>query len=456
MSGGYAPSYSAYQRTRFGCAIAVVIGISGLSAAEPLVATDERGASRFPSSSEAGASQPDRKFRSSTGPCGEEAPPRGWSFWSRACSFRHPLCVCGSPGSNGRELTDVVTAADRAWETLVGVIGVPQPERGIDGHWNLYLGDVVDGGGQADLVALDPRARFDRGSSFGRIDRAASGCVLDLAVARAVAQGSLLASAPTTAKGLGLAESDELARLATPCAAFDDDDVAFQSHPERTLVDGLSTPFARGGAAFFEWLDSRFGRQPGAMVPALWALTPSRSDVRAASDCSGATVFDVLAASLRGAFASDATLDEVFVGFAMARAAMWPPVLPAWDVSWPVRPRRLVSPRPVSPTGASYVVIHREGAVSGTRLRLEAEWEDYARMQWVVLKLDSGGETLAQIRISSPDRATRAALTLDAIDGIDRVVVVGVNVGSTEHAFSPAQGEWEPHGWMLTIQALAP
>jgi hypothetical protein len=353
-------------------------------------------------------------------------------------------------------LTDVVTAVDRAWETLVGVIGVPQPERGMDGQWNLYLGDAVDGGGQAYLVALDPRTRFALGSSFGRIDRSASGCMLDLAVARAVAQGSLLASSPTTAKGLGLAESEELARLATPCAAFDDDEAAFQSEPERTLVDGSSTSFARGGAAFFEWLDARFGRAPGAMVPALWALTPDRADVRSASGRSVATAFDVLATSLRGAFTSAATLDEVFVGFAVARVAMWPPVLPAWNVSWPARPRRLVSPIPVSPTGASYVVIHREGAAPGTRLRLEAEWEDYARMRWVVLKLDSGGGTLGQIRVSSPDRATKAALTLDAMDGIDRVVVVGVNVGSTEHAFSPAQGEWEPHGWMLTIEGLGP
>ena len=43
-------------------------------------------------------------------------------------------------------------------------------------------------------------------------------------------------------------------------------------------------------------------------------------------------------------------------------------------------------------------------------------------------------------------------MTLEPLDGVDRVVVVGVNVGSTEHPFQPNQGWWEPHGWLLTIE----
>jgi hypothetical protein len=338
----------------------------------------------------------------------------------------------------------------------VDVLGIPPPAAGLDGPWKLYLGDAVEGEGRAQLVAFDPRTRFERGVSFAWIDRSARGCLLEKAVARAIAQGSLLASAPSTAKGLGIAENEQLARLATPCAAFDDSAPEFQAEPERTIVDGSSPVFARGGAAFFEWLDATFARAPGALVPATWALTPGYSDVQGTHTRADATAFDILATSLRGAFASDATLDELFVGFAVARAVMWPPVRTAWELPWPVRPRRLVSPTPVSPTGASYVVVHRDAAPRGARLRLEMEWEDYARMRWVALKVDSSGKILAQIRISSPNLATRAALTLDALDDTDRVVVVGVNVGSTEHAFSPAQGEWEPHGWMLTIEGTGP
>jgi hypothetical protein len=84
------------------------------------------------------------------------------------------------------------------------------------------------------------------------------------------------------------------------------------------------------------------------------------------------------------------------------------------------------------------------------------QWEDYARMKWVALKLDASGKTRAQIRATSPERATSAVLTIDVLEDVDRVVVVGVNVGSTEHRFSPDQAEWEPHGWMLTVEGVAP
>jgi hypothetical protein len=354
-------------------------------------------------------------------------------------------------------MTEAVDAVDRAWEAIVGVLGIPAPESGLDGSWNVYLGESVDGDGQSRLVALDPRARFERGFSYATMERGARGCRLEMAAARAVAHGALLAAAPATAEGLGLAEAEQLARLATPCAASEEDRVAFQSDPERTLVDGKSPAFARGAAAFFEWLDATFARAPGALVPALWALTPTRPDAQPTKGQYDATAFDVLAASLGGgALASDSALDDALVGFAVARASTWPPVHLAWDLPWPVHARRLVAPTPVSPTGASYVAVSHAGAPPGARLRLEMEWEDYCRMRWMALKVDSGGAILAAIRVSSPDLATQAALTLDALDGIDRVVIVGANVGSTEHKFSPAQGEWEPHGWMLTVEGLAP
>jgi hypothetical protein len=74
-------------------------------------------------------------------------------------------------------------------------------------------------------------------------------------------------------------------------------------------------------------------------------------------------------------------------------------------------------------------------------------------MRWVAVKLDAAGHSLAEIPVRSLDRGTRASMTVEALDGVDRVLIVGVNVGSTEQPFDPAQGEWEPHGWLLTVQA---
>jgi hypothetical protein len=105
----------------------------------------------------------------------------------------------------------------------------------------------------------------------------------------------------------------------------------------------------------------------------------------------------------------------------------------------------------VAPSGASYVMIDHAGAPAGASLRVEASWEDYGRMKWAVVKLDAEGHALAVLPITSPRLATSTALTVELIDSVDRFLVLGVNVGSTEHPFNPGQGWWEPHGWVLTI-----
>ena len=53
----------------------------------------------------------------------------------------------------------------------------------------------------------------------------------------------------------------------------------------------------------------------------------------------------------------------------------------------------------------------------------------------------------------SVDRATHATITVEKLGGVDHLFVVGANVGTTEQTFNPDQGEWEPHGWLLTLGA---
>ena len=73
-------------------------------------------------------------------------------------------------------------------------------------------------------------------------------------------------------------------------------------------------------------------------------------------------------------------------------------------------------------------------------------------MRWAVIKLDTQQRALAVVPVTSLRLATRASMTVELLDGAARVLVVGVNVGSTEHPFDPDQGEWEPHGWLLTLE----
>lgn len=99
------------------------------------------------------------------------------------------------------------------------------------------------------------------------------------------------------------------------------------------------------------------------------------------------------------------------------------------------------------------------GSPRGAKLRLEAQWEDYARMRWLVVKRDAANKTLAVLPVTSTDHGTAASMTVEGLDGVDHLLIVVQNLGSTEHAFDPDQGEWEPHGWLLTLEgqpALGP
>lgn len=387
------------------------------------------------------------------------SPPDGSEKWSLACSTRHRACLRAPPGASAAVAAATLDAADRAWDLLVDGIGLPPPV-GTDGdRWELYLVDrVVSGSSDAVLSGREALPAFDRGSSFGLVDRLTpTGCQLTRAVAYAFARGGLWRSAPATDEGTARGEAEMLARLVTPCAAPDDDLRAFQSEPDRCIVDPSSAAFDRGASLFFEWLDDKFGRRPGALVLGLVALSPTRTAEptwKAGKWAVAPTAFDVMRVSLHDALWRGSTLDDVFVQFAVARAttSSAPGPTLAWRVPWPVRARRLESPAAVAPTGASYVVVDCAGAPPTARLRLEMQWEDYARMRWVVVKLDAAGRVLAQLPVGSTDRSTRASMTVATLEGVDRVLVVGVDVGDTERAFDPDAREWEPHGWLLTLE----
>ena len=374
--------------------------------------------------------------------------------WSSACSFRHAVCVHAPRATPPSRLLAALSAADRAWDVLGGALDLPLPDTDLDGAWDVYVADDVPGGGQAFLDGIDPRARLDSGTSFGLIDRAAApGCALDRALARALARAALWRAAPATDEGTASAQTEALARLAVPCADTEVDALEFQSHPDRTLVDPSSSAFDRGAALFFDWLDATFAQEPGGVVRGLWALATTRTPPGAWRWSAAPTSFDVLRATVKGALPADSTIDDVFVRFAVERARATPPVRLAWHVPWPALARRLASPEPVSPTGASYVLVDHATAPPTAKLRLEAQWEDYGRMRWVVVKLDAAGRPMAEMPVTSLDRATRASLTVESLEGVDRLLIVGVNVGSTETPFDPDQGEWEAHGWLLTLEA---
>ncbi|MBV9948467.1 MAG: hypothetical protein JOZ69_16570, partial [Myxococcales bacterium] len=365
-----------------------------------------------------------------SGVAGEDVAPasdaRTPARWARTCSLRLPVCAHAPVDLDPGRALAALAAVERGWEAVFGALALPAPDPCEDGAWQVFLVDGVPGGGDALARARDPVARFDRGLSFGRIDRSLSpGCALDLAATRSLARAAILRAAPATDEGTASAAADALARLAVPCAGDDGDRAVFQAWPERTLVDPTSPDFDRGASLFFDWLDGAFAREPGALVRGLLALSPTRTPPGAERWAARPSAYDVIRVSLHGAFGPDSNLDDVFARFAVARAKARPSPELAWHVGWPSAARRLASPEPVSPTGASYVLVDHDGAPPGARLRLEAEWEDYGRMRWLAVKLDARGQAAAVVAINSLDRGTRASMTLEALEAVAGILVVG-------------------------------
>ncbi|MGH7297371.1 MAG: hypothetical protein ACRELB_20715, partial [Polyangiaceae bacterium] len=340
----------------------------------------------------------------------------------------------GPAGTPARTLLEILGALDRGWAVVTQALDLPPPAVDPDGVWRAYVVDGVEGGATALPTERDPIDRLDRAASLALVDRdLPAGCALDLAVTRAIVRGSIWAVAPATDEGSATAEAEMVARIAVPCATDDTDVKTFQDQPERTIIDPTSPGFDRGASMFFDWLDAAFSARPTAMVAGTWALAPTITPPHAWAWSGSPTGFDVLRVSLAGALSESSTFDDVLTRFSVHRALAMPPARLGWHVPWPSKARRLASPVPVSPTGASYVLVDLAGAPARASLRVEADWEDFGRMRWDVVKLDARGQEIADVPITSLPLGTSASLTVEALDGTDRVLVVGVDLGSTEH-----------------------
>ncbi|MBX3198987.1 MAG: hypothetical protein KF894_12720 [Labilithrix sp.] len=435
----------------------------------------------------------------------------------RACSSRVPICVHASSPGDGATATMTLDAFERAWQTLTGALAIPAPD--VDPTTLAYDVFLVEppraerdarARGAIDppaaeawlreragaelattwLEARDVRSRVDRARGFTTVDRRVrAGCVLDELAATMVARASLLRAAPATEEGTARAQSTYLAQLASPCAVglAVDATSAFQSRATRAFADPhagevaataggaeipapapLSALFAAGAAAFWARLDWAFGRKPGGIVAASWALHPTMTPVASPRWINEPDTFDVLRTTFKGALSTNGTVHDLWLDFGVARAFLGSaddgfhlPELRTlgdaarvpldWDIPWPEAPRRLAAREPVHPTGASYLVIRRAGARPGARLRVEIAWEEHALFRWAFVKLDAGGRELGRVVIPTTERATEAQMTLVDLDGVDRVLLVGVNVGDPAYAFDPDDEVWEPHGWLVTV-----
>lgn len=412
----------------------------------------------------------------------------------RACSPRVPVCVHAESARDGEAALATLGAFERAWQILTGSLALPPPD--LDPTtlaYDVFLVDAIDHPrdlASTKLEARDVRSRIDRARAFTLVDRRVrAGCLLDALAAESIARASIFRTAPATNEGTARAQSVYLSQLAFPCAvALSADAVAaFQSRADRAFCDAFAgddakaageelharpspvdSLFAAGAATFWARLEWAFGRTPGGIVTASWALSPTMTPLGVARWTNEPDTFDVLRVSFKNALTTGSTVDDLWLDFGVARAFLGSAddglhlpelrtlgdaaLVPVdWDIPWPTKPRRLAPRRPTYPTGASYLVIRRAGARPDARLRAEIEWEHHAFFRWAFVKIDARGRELGRIVIPTPERATQAQMTLVDLEGVDRVMLVGVNVGDPAYAFDPDDEVWEPHGWTVTI-----
>jgi hypothetical protein len=355
-----------------------------------------------------------------------EAPP---ALPRTACSFRRSICVHGGDAETSR---GTLEALERAWEAGV-VLGVPLP-RSFDAY-------VAPEPSRSAIADRDLLRHFDYATAYSILDARATGCARDFEAARELYAASALSVAPAIDEASLRGESTALASLAVPCAAIDA--TSFQSRADRAIADPEGNP-----APFFAWVDDAFGKEPGRALAATWALAPTKTlgDERWTAE---PDVFDVLRESLKDARGPGFSFDDALAEFSVARLELGAPVRFDWDVAWPKSARTLASPYPVAEAGATYVRIDGSGAAS--RLRVDAIWEEHAKMRWTVVKLDAAGHAIAQWEAKAQPKATEAHLQIVDTAGATAFVVVAANVGNWTSPFDPDEGPWEPHGWLLTI-----
>ncbi|MEO8878411.1 MAG: hypothetical protein ABI461_22665, partial [Polyangiaceae bacterium] len=323
--------------------------------------------------------------------------------------------------------------------------------------YDIFIEPGVDGGAHTTASWRDPGSAFDRASAFTLLDAKLTGAQRAYAIARGIFRAIAYRVAPATDDVTAESETTALADLVVPNGA--ERDASFEARPDRAVCDGfpeapaLALPFARGASFFYSWLDDTYANSPGGFTRALWALTPTKTLAGATHWTSDPDTFDVLRMTFK---VQNATISyaDLMLDFAVARA--FDPVANArrdWDIDWPKQARRLAPALPIAPTGSSYLLIRKAGAPAGSRLRIEATWEEHAAFQWLAIKLDAHGSQLGRVPIPAQDKGVSAQITLDNLDDTSAILLVVSNAGDDAVPFDPDMKAWEPHGYLVTVAA---
>ena len=221
------------------------------------------------------------------------------------CAYMHPRQV------PGRTVLDVVGAAERAWETLSGALGLGTPDVDADDlAYHVYLVEGAAEPGVTRVSARDVRSRIESRASLHRARRERSRGVSARCARRARDRASRPRARRARDRGGNRARADDLPRAAHGAVRGRPRGRRRAGLPVTTGARGVrrarlrgrdlagrrargqsrrADAFMEGAALFWGRIDWAFGRAPASIVMASWALAPTMTDVGASDGTTSPT-----------------------------------------------------------------------------------------------------------------------------------------------------------------------
>jgi hypothetical protein len=225
--------------------------------------------------------------------------------------------------------------------------------------------------------------------------------------------------------------------------------------PEASVLGPTHADRSGADGAFLAWLDERISSEPGALLTSLLAKA-----ARGAGPSHWRTAGDpwfVLQKNFEGGSEATPKLEELLLRHAIeqsstveGRAAL----AFRWDEALPAKARRLLTVRPVEPTGVTWMRFERDPRHPSSTLVVAADWEEHARFRLFAQLLDREGKLLRTHRFAVPPRTPHVETTLEALDDVASIVFGALSLGDPAAPFDPREGPWEPHAFLLTIAPM--
>lgn len=366
----------------------------------------------------------------------------------RRCSLTRPVCV---ETAEPELLPPAVRLLSDAYE--VGVLGNQGPAWGLDRLGEPILWRLGD-------AELSFEAKEQLSLGFARSRPLCRGGSVTRASALACVVGSALTRvAPATVAPLVRGAASYFATTWSGDAA----EAQHATQPElgfvvpeadtaaARLLEHVAVKAERGRGTAAVWLSLSLAATSPALAsatsPALGAQFNPEPDF-----------FDVLRSTLGD---RDRHLAHFFDELAVLRfsetggAPASVALTPAWEVDGASLPRNLVLPRPLLPTGSTYLTVRLDAATRQAGLAVRTFCETGTRYVWSLARLGPNRVLQSRVPIVARDAAPNAEGAVVELDGTHEVLIVGTSLGGGPgEDFDPDLSPYSPRSCEVALDRL--